>query len=181
MTIEVMENLDDEEQVISSALWRNVCGNPSANSWAKYRRSVGLNRDNKKQKLTRKEAYLLLVRANLREICERLEIEKPKDKDIEDYLPNSPLFSIAAQYANALSPNELDAVMCNAIRHSSLSGEAILTLLATLGEVANRPLGERQAKRLIAQAGLGTILKRKIYSHSQVQRFIRAASGILTN
>lgn len=180
MAAESMAYLDDEERVISSALWRSVCGSPSNNSWQKYRKSIGLPSDNRKHKLTRKEAYLLLVRSKLRPICDKLNIQKPKDSEMESYSPDSPLFAVATAYADTLPAGGLTAILKSAVNSSNLSGEAVLALLATIGEVANRNLGERQVKRMISQAGLGAILKRRIYPYAQIRNFIDAISIALS-
>lgn len=176
-----LDYLDDNERVIASPLWRSVCGNPSNNSWQKYRKSVGIPAENKKHKLTRREAYLLLVRSRLRVICDRLGVDKPRDSEIAEYLPTSPLFAIASSYAETLPIDGLSAILADAINASNLSGDAILALLATVGEVAKSNLGERQIKLIISSAGLGTILKKRIYSYTEVQRFINAISTALPN
>lgn len=171
-----LDFLDDEDRVVSSALWRNVCGQPSNNSWQKYRHSVGINPQNRKHKLTRREAYLLLVRSNLRTICGQLGVPKPKDSEIEEYLPNSPLFDVAEMYASKFPGSELANYLNKAIASSSLSGEAILELLQTMSEVAQGKMGERKIQLAIAQAGLGSIKKKTIYPYAQISRFINAVS-----
>lgn len=165
-------DLDDKEQIISSALWRNVCGSPSGNSWKKYRQSIGLNPDNRKHQLTRKEAYLLLVRTNMKEICEKLQIKKPRDVELEAYTPDSPLLAIADLYAQALAPDKLNSILANAIQYSALDGDAVLKLLKTLGAVANRKVGEGWVRAVLMKGGIENVRKKEKYSHAQVKTMI---------
>jgi len=89
-----INGLDDVQQSISARVWRSLCMGineetqkplGSQTTWAEWRVLVGIVTEDGKTPdqrwlITRREAFLLLVRSKIKEICDQLKIKKPRTK-----------------------------------------------------------------------------------------------------
>ena len=169
--------IDDTAKVISSSTWRGIClgfkedGEPggSQSTWAKFRAEVGLinkrERATLQRSITRRTAFLLLVRSKLAGICEQIEVEKPRVKDIDIFM----LETIGDAWLQKMGQSTAEsAIRALAVTSQNIPGDRIAEVIeAWLG----KPISLRTIRRKCK--GRLRISLKKNYSGLEMQQIFK--------
>jgi hypothetical protein len=148
-----------------------MCKSPGSESWAKWRVQCGVTPPAKDSKLTQLEAYLLLIRSDIRQVCLELGIRPPTCK----YLTKYEVAKIADLWIQRMGPDEFMRPLKDAIVLDEMTAAQLL-------EVAHVMMGKRRGvhprtvNRRLRIAGMQPLDRRsaKIYASHEVARIAAA-------
>ncbi len=173
-----IDQLNDTALVITAKTWRGICmgfrpdGEPagSNSSWSQWRKLVGIVKKNGKPTgqymITRRDAFLLLVRSRLDRICGDLQIATPRVKALNIFV----LETIANDWIEQVGGDTWEAAINN------LAGDGTEIPGSQLAEVIRewmgKPISIRTIRRKCRKVGIRFSMKRR-YSPAQMQRVFK--------
>lgn len=154
-----LESLNRESRTINGLQWRQFCGWPSEERWAKYRAIVGA----KGRTLTPYQALMLWAIRHWRVICKDLGEVFRLEEDI--FIVETKLSQWLISNASAQGVTALDKLTSlNAVegRHFPVLAQLLL----------GKSISERTLYRLGQMKGMPKFSLSKTYSKPQVQKFL---------
>ena len=185
-----IEELDDEEQIISSSAWRYAClgvnkkdpkkSGGGNSTWTACRDIIGMFEivNGKKvyteiKSLTRREAFLVLVRSKIRNICKelgikcpRIGIHNPKPGDL-DY---PQLEAIANLWIKKIGTPMDDALAILANVDGPVVGTKLEEVMKSWS--GKKSWSESTTRRIFKEAGL-KYKRRKKYPPAQISQLFK--------
>jgi hypothetical protein len=173
-----IDQLNDVALVITAKTWRGICmgfradGEPAGSntSWSQWRKLVGIVKTNGKPTgqymITRRDAFLLLVRSRLDRICGDLGIATPRVKAINIFN----LEDIANQWIEQVGGDTWESAINNlAGSGNDIPGDQLAEVIR---EWLGKPISIRTIRRKCRKVGIRFSMKRS-YTPAQMQRVLK--------
>jgi len=160
-----LSELDKETPLIESGALRATLDSPSSERWAVFRSAIGMGANDRKRKLTQREAVLLTVRRYWRSICQQVD---------EEYKSNPDIFDLERVANKWLLSYEIDGVYGAIARLEILTEVKGKNLAALLETCLGKSVSERTIRRKCEARGMPKYRREGIYSHRQIQKIRNA-------
>jgi hypothetical protein len=174
MAFEGLKELDNERRCIGSRFWcEAACGNPAASTWTRWRADCGISPGYNRANLTYYEAFLIHVRAHLREFCTIVKMDYPPSvKGAREWGDIAP---IADAYAHHLKNTGAIDTLKQAALITEMNGQRVLEV-AHLFAGESR-ISESTVRRRLKKAGI-TLKKGKTYSIPELRKMSYAIADL---